>query len=88
LERSLWEGSELPDGVVKRNDKQRVSGKAMLDWEARLKAAGFTPLVDLFECSSFGIHLVLPADHQTAGLTADMPEHMLRLRSGKPEALL
>ncbi|KAI3432323.1 hypothetical protein D9Q98_003882 [Chlorella vulgaris] len=86
LERSLWEGQELPDGVVICNIKQRGSVKAMLDWLARLKAAGFTPLADLFECSSFGIHLVLPADHQTAGLTADMLEHMLRLRSGKPEA--
>ncbi|KAI3432314.1 hypothetical protein D9Q98_003874 [Chlorella vulgaris] len=86
LERSLWEGQELPDGVVIRNAKQRICGKAMLDWLARLKAAGFTPLADLFECSSFGIHLVLPADRQAAGLTADMLEHMLRLRSGKPEA--
>ncbi|KAI3434546.1 hypothetical protein D9Q98_002619 [Chlorella vulgaris] len=86
LERSLWEGQELPDGVVIRNDKQRVSAKAMLDLLARLEAAGFTPLVDLFECSSFGIHLLLPADHQTAGLTADMLEHMLKLRSGTPEA--
>ncbi|KAI3432343.1 hypothetical protein D9Q98_003900 [Chlorella vulgaris] len=86
LERSLWEGQELPDGVVIRNDKQRGSVKAMLDWLARLEAAGFTPLIDLFECSSFGIHLVLPADHQTAGLTADMLDHMLRLRSGNPEA--
>ncbi|KAI3432841.1 hypothetical protein D9Q98_010425 [Chlorella vulgaris] len=58
----------------------------MLDWLSRLEAAGFTPLADLFECSTFSIHLVLPADHQTAALTADMLEHMLRLRSGKPEA--
>jgi hypothetical protein len=41
-------------------------------------------LVDLLECSSVGIQ---PAgDHQTATLAADMLEHMLRLRSGKPEA--
>jgi hypothetical protein len=86
LERSLWEGQGLPDGVVVRNDKHRISGKAMLDWLARLEAAGFTPVVDLFKCSSFGIHLVLPADHQAAGLTADMLEHMMRLRSGNPEA--
>jgi hypothetical protein len=72
--------------VVNRNPKQRVSGKAMLDWEARLERAGFTPLVDLFECSSFGIHLVLPAYHQAAALTTYTLEHMLRLRSDKPAA--